>query len=71
MRVWHILMIVAACIALVAFFMTKIKKERFTGQTMFLDAPRLRPVLRGRNDETMDVLAYSLGGLSAPSAKKC
>jgi len=70
MRVWQILLLIAVCIALV-YFLTKGKKERFTGQTMFLDAPRLRPVLRGRNDETMDVLAYSLGGLSAPSAKKC
>jgi hypothetical protein len=70
MRVWQILLLIAVCIALV-YFLTKSKKERFTGQTMFLDAPRLRPVLRSRNDETMDVLAYSLGGLSAPSAKKC
>jgi len=36
-----------------------------------LDTPRLRPVLRSRNDETMDVLAYSLGGLDAPKTKKC
>ena len=70
MQIWKILVIVALCLAL-AYFLTKGKKERFTGQTMSLDAPRLRPVLRSRNDETMDVLAYSLGGLDVPKTKKC
>lgn len=70
MRVWQLLLLMALCLALV-YMMTKSKKERFTGQTMFLDAPRLRPVLRSRNEETMDVLAYSLGGLDAPKTKTC
>jgi hypothetical protein len=30
---------------------------------VFLDQPVLKPVLRSRNEETHDVLAYALGGL--------
>lgn len=62
MQIWQVLLIIALCVTFV-YFLMKGKKERFTGQTMSLDTPRLRPVLRSRNDETMDVLAYSLGGL--------
>ena len=70
MKIWHILLVVVICLALV-FFLKKNKKERFSEQTMFLQTPRLRPVLRGQNEETMDVLAYSLGGLDAPKRTTC
>ncbi|AGE56341.1 hypothetical protein PBCVNEJV1_556L [Paramecium bursaria Chlorella virus NE-JV-1] len=57
-------------IAIATFFFTR--KESFgERQTMFLTTPRLKPVLRSRNEETMDVLAYSLGGLDKPTPKNC
>jgi hypothetical protein len=64
-----VLAIAVAIAVMVAFFMKK--KEKYTDQTMFPDQSRLRPVLRGQNSETMDVLAYSLGGLCKPTQKNC
>jgi uncharacterized protein involved in exopolysaccharide biosynthesis len=66
-------MVALAALVVVAAFAVLFfaRKEKYTAQTMFLDKPRLDPVLRGPNSETMDVLAYSLGGLVAPKQKKC
>ena len=47
------------------------KKGKYTQQTMFLDTPKLGPVLRSPNSETMDVLEYSLGGFGGSPQKNC
>ena len=66
---WFLVVLAIAVVIAIAFFMKR--KEKYTAQTVFLDQPRLRPVLRGANSETMDVLAYSLGGLGQPAKKSC
>ena len=66
---WILVVLAIAVVVAIAFFMKR--KEKYTEHTMFLNQPRLRPVLRGENSETMDVLAYSLGGLSKPKQKSC
>jgi LPS O-antigen subunit length determinant protein (WzzB/FepE family) len=70
MKSWILAVLVIAVVAAVALTFFMQRKEKYTN-TMFLDQPRLRPVLRGENSETMDVLAYSLGGLSKPRQKSC
>jgi flagellar basal body-associated protein FliL len=62
MRLWVIFAVLLAFALAALFFVMSKKKEPFT-QTMFLNKPRLGPVLRSPNEETVDVLAYSLGGL--------
>ena len=66
MRQTTMLLIVAiALVAAVTWWF--VRKENYVTeyvpQTVFLDQPVLKPVLRSRNEETHDVLAYALGGL--------
>jgi hypothetical protein len=66
MRQTTLMLIVA--IALIAaatwWFMRKESYvTEYVPQTVFLDQPVLKPVLRSRNEETHDVLAYALGGM--------
>jgi uncharacterized protein involved in exopolysaccharide biosynthesis len=71
MKSWILAVLVVAVVAAVALAFFIKKKEKYTAQTMFLGQPGLRPVLRGENSETMDVLAYSLGGLSKQTHRSC
>jgi len=70
MKRWILLAIIVAVVAIAIAFFTR-KKEKYTQQTMFLDTPKLGPVLRSPNSETMDVLEYSLGGFGGSPQKNC
>lgn len=66
MRQTTLLLIVAIALVL-AITWWCVRKEtyvtEYVPQTVFLDQPTLTPVLRSRNEETHDVLAYALGGM--------
>lgn len=70
MKRWVLLVLVVVVVMLTIAYLSS-RKERYTEQTMFLDVPKLRPVLRSRNSETMDVLEYSLGGFGGSPQKSC
>ena len=70
MKRWILLAIIIAVVAIAIAFFAR-KKEKYTQQTMFLDTPKLGPVLRSPNSETMDALEYALGGFGGSPQKNC
>lgn len=66
MRQTTLLLIVAIALVLAITWWCARKETyvtEYVPQTVFLDQPVLKPVLRSRNEETHDVLAYALGGI--------
>lgn len=64
---YPVLILIAILVLSIATWWTyfRSRKEKYSGpQTVFTETPKLHNVLQMPSEETYDVLAYSLGGLS-------